>query len=43
MVPSNQRKIIEQAKFSYFPLGKAFEKQIEKQVGTIKSLDLLIS
>ena len=31
---SNQRKIIEQAKFKYFPLGKAFEKQtkaIEKQ------------
>ena len=25
--PSNQRKIIGQAKFTYFPLGKAFEKQ----------------
>ena len=25
--PSNQQKIIEQAKFTYFPLGKAFEKQ----------------
>ena len=27
MLPSNQRQIIEQAKFTYFPLGKAFEKQ----------------
>ena len=26
-VPSNQRQIIEQAKFTYSPLGKAFEKQ----------------
>ena len=25
--PSNQKQIIEQAKFTYFPLGKAFEKQ----------------
>ena len=25
--PSNQKKIIEQAKFTYSPLGKAFEKQ----------------
>ena len=37
---SNQRQIIEKAKFAYFPLGKAFEKQTEKQVGTIKSIDL---
>ena len=27
IVPSNQQQIIEQAKFSYSPLGKAFEKQ----------------
>ena len=27
IVPSNQEQIIEQAKFSYYPLGKAFEKQ----------------
>ena len=27
--PSNQRQIIEQAKFTYSPLGKAFEKQIK--------------
>ena len=26
-MPSNQRQIIEQAKFAYSPLGKAFEKQ----------------
>ena len=37
ILPSNQRKIIEQAKFPYSPLGKAFEKQTEKQVGAIKS------
>ena len=27
--PSNQRQIIEQAKFTYSPLGKAFEKPIK--------------
>ena len=26
---SNQQQIKEQAKFTYFPLGKAFEKQIK--------------
>ena len=26
ILPSNQQQIIEQAKFSYSPLGKAFEK-----------------
>ena len=29
LIPSNQKQIIEQAKFTYSPLGKAFEKQIE--------------
>ena len=29
ILPSNQREIIEQAKFTYSPLGKAFEKQIK--------------
>ena len=29
ILPSNQRKIIEQAKFTYSLLGKAFEKQIK--------------
>ena len=34
ILPSNQKQIIEQAKFTYSPLGKAFEKQkktIEEQ------------
>ena len=39
ILPSNQRQIIEQSKFAYSPLGKAFEKQAENQVGAIKSLD----
>ena len=29
ILPSNQQQIIEQAKFTYSPLGKALEKQIE--------------
>ena len=29
ILPSNQRQIIEQAKFTYSPLGKAFEKQLK--------------
>ena len=29
LLPSNQKQIIKQAKFTYSPLGKAFEKQIE--------------
>ena len=33
ILPSDQVRIIEQAKFAYSPLGKVFEKQIE----TIKS------
>ena len=43
ILPSNQRQIIEQAKFTYSPLGKAFEKQTKtiedqgkKQVKAIK-------
>ena len=38
-MPSNQRQIIEQAKFPYYPLGKAFEKQTEKQVCALKFVD----
>ena len=45
ILPSNQQQIIEQAKFTYSPLGKAFEKQIktiedqgEKQINTLKDL-----
>ena len=29
-LPSTQRQIIEQTKFTYPPLGKAFDKQIKK-------------
>ena len=29
ILPSNQQQIIDQAKFNYSPLGKAFEKQIK--------------
>ena len=45
ILPSNQQQIIEQAKFTYSLLGKAFEKQIktiedqgEKQVEALKDL-----
>ena len=45
IVPSNQRQIIEQTKFTYSPLGIAFEKQIktiedqeEKQIDALKDL-----
>ena len=52
ILPSNQKQIIEQAKFTYSPLGKAFEKKIKtiqdqgkKQVDildTLKSKELEI-
>ena len=29
ILPSNQKQIIEQAKFTYSPFGKAFEKQTQ--------------
>ena len=29
MLPSNEQQITEQAKFTYSPLGKSFEKQIK--------------
>ena len=29
IIPSNQQQITEQAKFTYSPLGKAFEKQVK--------------
>ena len=44
IIPSNQQQIIQQAKFNYSPLGKAFEKQrkaiedqAEKQVDALKT------
>ena len=43
ILPSNQKQIIEQAKFTYSPFGKAFEKQTktieyqgEKQIKAIQ-------
>ena len=46
ILPSNQQQIIEQAKFTYSPLGKAFDKQIktikdqgDKQVKALKFLE----
>ena len=39
ILPSNQRQVIEQAKFEYSLFRKVFEKQTEKLVGAIKSLD----
>ena len=40
ILPYNQRQVIDQAKLAYSPLGKASEKQTEKQVGALKSLGL---
>ena len=46
ILPSNQKQIIEQAKFTYSPLGTAFKEQTEtmknqgkKQVDALKSLE----
>ena len=46
ILPSNQQQVIEQAKFTYSPLGKAFEKKIktiedqgEKQIKAIQNID----
>ena len=45
ILPSNQQQIIEQARFTYSPLGKAFEKQVktikdqeQKQVDVLEKL-----
>ena len=32
ILPSNEKQIIKQVKFTYSPLGKAFEKQTEKKL-----------
>ena len=40
ILPSNQKQIIGQAKFTYSALGKAFEKQTEKQANVLKSLNI---
>ena len=39
-MPSNQKQIIEQSKFACSHSGKAFEKQTERQVSALKSLDI---
>ena len=38
ILPSNQQQIIEQAKFTYSCLGKAFEKQIRSRRKQIKAI-----
>ena len=50
ILPSNQQQIIQQAKFTYYPLRKAFEKQIKllkikekKQVKAIQDNKQLVS
>ena len=41
ILPSNKQQIIEQAKFTSSPLGKAFEKQInKKQTDALENLEL---
>ena len=40
ILPSDQSRIIKQVKITYSPLGKAFEKQTEKQIGSIRFLDI---
>ena len=46
ILPSNQQKIIQKARFTYSPLGRAFEKQVktiedqrQKQVDALKDLN----
>ena len=44
LLPSNQQQTIEQAKFFYSPLGKAFEKQ-KKEIqdqGQVKTINVKI-
>ena len=36
ILPTNQQQKIGQVKFTYFPLGKTFEKQTKEQVKAIK-------
>ena len=41
VLPSNQKKkIIEQVKFTYSPLGKAFKEQTKEQVKAITDLNI---
>ena len=38
ILPSNQQQVIEQAKFTYSPLGKAFEKQRSGKTNQISAI-----
>ena len=40
MLPSNRSQTIEQAKFTYTPLGKVLKKQTEDQVDALWSLNI---
>ena len=42
ILPSHQKQIIEQAKFTYSPLGKAFEKQIKTIEDQVDQLMIII-
>ena len=39
ILPSNKKKIREQAKFTYSPLGKVFKEQTKEQAKAIKDLN----
>ena len=40
ILPSDQRRVVEQAKLIYSPIEKALEKQTQKQVDALKFLNL---
>ena len=40
ILPSNQQQIIDQVKFTYSPLGKAFQKQAKEHIKAIKYLNI---
>ena len=42
ILPFHQKQIIEQAKFTYSPLGKAFEKQIKTIEDQVDQLMIII-
>ena len=42
ILPSHQQQIIEQTKFAYSPLGKAFEKQIKTIEDQVDQLMIII-
>ena len=40
ILPSSQKQIIGQAKFTYYPLGNVFQEQTKEQVKAIKDLNI---